>query len=78
VLLVTAEADTLVPTAPTREAIPGMCAEGYALEHVDCAGVEHGDAPILTLPRQIEWIDARMRDEPADAGCAVGTPVECG
>jgi len=78
VLLVTAEADTLVPTGPTREAIPGLCAEGYTLEHVDCAGVDHGDPAILTLSRQVGWIDARMRDEAVEPGCAVAAPESCG
>lgn len=78
VLLITGEADTLVPTAPTREAIPALCAEGYTLEHVDCAGLDHGDPPLLTLSRQLGWIDARMRDEPVTAGCGVSEPEDCG
>ena len=78
VLLVTTEEDSLVPTAPTRDVIPGLCAEGYTLEHVECAGVDHGDAPMLSRSRQVGWIDARMRDEAADPGCAVSEPVSCG
>jgi hypothetical protein len=78
VLLVTAEDDTLVPTAPTRAAIPALCDEGYTLEHLDCAGLDHGDAPVRTLQRQLAWIDARMRGEAVAAGCGVGVPVNCG
>jgi hypothetical protein len=78
ILLVTAEDDTLVPTAPTRTAILALCDEGYTLEHLDCAGLEHGDAPVRTLQRQLAWIDARMRGEAVAAGCGVGVPVNCG
>ncbi len=49
-------------------AIPALCDEGYTLEHVDCAGLEHGDAPVRTLQRQIAWIDARMRGEAVAPG----------
>ena len=77
VLLVTAAGDTLVPEQGALEAIPRMCDEGYTLEHVSCAGAEHGDAPVLTLPRQIAWMDARLRGEPVPAGCAPGAPVAC-
>jgi hypothetical protein len=78
VLLITAESDTLVPTQPTRDAIPALCDEGYAIEHIDCAGAEHGDAPVLTLPQQVQWIDARMSGDPAAWGCGATVPVSCG
>jgi dienelactone hydrolase len=77
VLLVTGEIDTLVPTAPTREAIPAMCAQGYTLQHIDCADLEHGEAPLQTLRDQIGWMDARMRGEPVAEGCAVASPSVC-
>jgi dienelactone hydrolase len=78
VLLISAAADTLVPEAPIRAAIPKLCAEGYAIEHVSCAGEEHGDSPVSTLKRQIDWLDARMNGAAAPAGCAVAAPGACG
>lgn len=78
VLLITAESDTLVPTQPTRDAIPALCDEGYMIEHIDCAAAAHGDAPVLTLPLQVEWIDARMSGDPAPFGCGVSAPSSCG
>lgn len=77
VLLITGESDTLVPAAPVRAAIPALCDEGYAIEHIECAGAEHGDAPGLTLREQVDFLDARMRGEPADPGCGVSAPVTC-
>lgn len=58
-MIVTGEADTLVPEAPVRDAIPALCAEGYAITHVSCTGAEHGEAPLQTLGAQIGWMDAR-------------------
>ena len=77
VLLITGESDTLVPAAPVRAAIPALCDEGYTLQHIECAGLEHGEAPVMTLQDQIGWMDARMRGEPADEGCGVTSPVTC-
>ena len=77
VLLVTAENDTLVPSQAVRDAIPGLCAEGYAIEHLECAGLEHDDAPLMTLMNQMGWLEARLRGEPADSGCGVSAPVTC-
>ncbi len=77
VLLITAESDILVPSAPVRAAIPGLCDEGYTLEHIECAGLEHGEAPLMSLQDQIGWMDARMRGEPAGVGCGVSAPVTC-
>ncbi len=77
VLLVTATDDTLVPSAPVEAAIPALCDEGYTLEHVSCDGLEHGEAPVMTLQDQIRWLDARMDGDPVDPGCGVGAPVTC-
>lgn len=76
-LVVTGEADTLVLPGPQRDGIQALCAEGYTIEHVACAGLEHGDAPLATLSRQIDWLDARAAGEPAAVGCAASEPTSC-
>lgn len=78
VLVITGESDTLVPSAPVRAAIPALCDEGYTLQHIECAGAEHGDAPGLTLREQIDFLDARMRGDAPTPGCGVSAPVSCG
>ncbi|MES2641720.1 MAG: lipase family protein [Myxococcota bacterium] len=77
VLIITAESDTLVPAAPVRAAIPALCDEGYTLQHIECAGLEHGEAPLMTLMDQVGWLDARMRGDAVDPGCGVQAPVTC-
>lgn len=38
VLVVTAEGDDLAWPAPVRDDVPALCAQGYRVEHVECAG----------------------------------------
>lgn len=78
VLLITAEADDLALAPPTHDAIAPLCAEGYVVEHIQCAGAGHVEAPANTLVEQWRWMQARFDGEPlAGEACVVDAPREC-
>jgi hypothetical protein len=79
VFIVTGEADSLVQAGPTRDSVPTLCAEGYQIQYMECAGAEHVEAAANTLLIQWAWLQARLAGEPLDGAetCVVSEPVAC-
>lgn len=78
VFIGTAELDELVVTAPTRDDVPRLCAEGYEITYQECAGEGHTGGAVAGLPTQWAWLQARLAGEPLPDGvCTVPAPEVC-
>lgn len=77
VLLVTGEDDDLAWAPAARDDIEPMCAMGYEVQHVECAGADHVSAGVDSLPVQLAWIEARLRGEPVEGACRVTEAAAC-
>lgn len=80
VLVVTGERDELAWPQPTHDDVLALCAQGYRIEHVQCAGADHTGAAVAALPKMIAWALAAGRGEDPSEGattCAIGAPVAC-
>jgi hypothetical protein len=77
VLIITAESDELAWPEPVHEDIPELCAQGYAIDHIQCAGADHVAGAIDTLPIQFSWLMNRVDDVEVRPSCAVSEPVDC-
>ena len=78
VLIITAENDDLAWPEPVHTDIPQLCAQGYAIEHVQCAGADHVAGAVDTLPVQFSWLMDRIAGEPPGTTCTVSEPQSCG
>lgn len=77
VLYVVAENDELVAAAPTRAAFGPLCDAGYTMEYIECAGADHVQGAVWSLPTQIDWAFDRLAGLPLDAPCVQGAPETC-
>ncbi len=79
VLLVVSEDDDLVVADTVRDSIPTLCADGYDIDYLECAGADHSEGAVLTLPYQLEWVADRLAGVPLadDQLCVVEDPIEC-
>jgi dienelactone hydrolase len=73
------ESDTLVDLDTERKAVQELCAQGYEITFIECAGAGHAEAGVWTLVDQLAWIRARLAGDPLDASrtCVVSDPEEC-
>lgn len=71
------EADDLVYTPVVRADLPGLCEQGYQIEHVECAGAGHTDAVLQSVPFIIRWVEDRLAGEPLEDPCTIHAPVDC-
>jgi pimeloyl-ACP methyl ester carboxylesterase len=78
-LVVQGELDDLVPAFAERADVAALCADGYEIEYLECAGGGHSVADVQTVFYLLDWIDARLAGEPlpAERTCVVGAPVSC-
>jgi hypothetical protein len=76
-LVVESELDDLVWAAPNRDDVPLLCAQGYDIEYVECAGAGHTEGAVQSLPYQWRWLQARLAGEPLATPCVVGPAVNC-
>ncbi len=79
VLVVLSELDTWVVADVVRAELPLLCAQGYAIQHVECAGASHSEGAIQSIPYQLDWARARLAGEPLDPAdaCVITTPQDC-
>ena len=77
VLIVLSELDELVVTEPVRESLPALCDQGYDLEHLECAGADHTEGAVSSLPYQIDWVADRLAGEPLEGTCVINEPIDC-
>jgi hypothetical protein len=76
-LVVVSGADDLVVPGPQRAAVPVLCAQGYDIEYVECAGAGHTEGAVQSIPLQFEWMRARLAGEPLATRCVPTEPIDC-
>lgn len=78
-LFVLGERDDLVDAASERADFDRLCAAGYRLDYLECAGAGHTEAAAWSLPEQIAWLQARLEGRPLDpaAVCRRRPPSRC-
>lgn len=76
-LIITAELDALAWPDPVHHDIPGLCTEGYAIEHIQCAGLSHVPGSIQSLGMQWDWLQNALSGNPYTS-CVVSVPQVCG
>lgn len=77
VFIVTAELDALVVAEPTRSDVPRLCADGYDINYMECAGAGHVDGALDSLPQQWAWLQDRIAGLPLQAPCEVPPAEAC-
>jgi len=76
-LMVYAENDDLVITEPMREDFDGLCASGFNLDYLECAGAGHSEGAVWSLPEQYAWLKDRLAGAPLPAGACTRKPPVC-
>ena len=76
-LVVISEADELVVADTVRDSIPVLCGQGYDIEHLECAGADHTEGAVNSLPYQIEWMEDRLAGVPLEGSCVINAPIDC-
>lgn len=78
-LIVLSENDELVDTPIERDSFDALCGRGFALEYLECAGVDHADGAVGSFAEQLDFLAARRRGDPwpAEAQCVRTPPVVC-
>lgn len=77
-LMVYAENDTLVVTAPMREDFDRLCSQGYELMFLECQGAQHSEGATWSLREQADWLRDRIAGKPLPAGmCQRSAPTCC-
>lgn len=71
--------DTLVITDIIRDHLPQLCAQGYRLETIECAGLSHTRGARAALPHAHRWLQARLTGEAPDPAlsCLIPEPIDC-
>lgn len=79
ILYVLGENDDLVHTPIERESFVTLCDRGMPLQYLECAGASHTRATAWSYPEIIDFVTARMADEPMDVAdsCVVTEPQTC-
>jgi len=79
VLFVLGEDDTLVYSPVIRDDFDRLCGLGYRLEYLECAGAEHVEAAVWSMPEQVAWLEDRLAGVPLDpvTECHRTAPVTC-
>lgn len=77
VLFQVSELDELVVGSVERASAAALCDQGYDLDYVECAGADHVDGAVQTLPLQIRWVRDRLAGVPLGETCVIAPPVDC-
>jgi hypothetical protein len=76
-LIVLGEADDLVEADVVRPDIPVLCAQGYRIAEMECAGAGHTEAAGQSMLTQWAWAQARLAGEPLTDACVIHDPTVC-
>ncbi len=78
-LWVLSENDELVNTPLERASFDALCARGFQMQYLECAGVEHTEGALGSFAEQIDFLQARLRGDPWDPQdiCRRTAPVPC-
>ncbi len=78
-LVVLSEDDDLVISPVIRADILTLCQQGYQIEHLECEGADHAEGAVLSLPYQVDWVQARLEARDLDESmlCIINDPVDC-
>lgn len=73
------ELDDVALVEVQREVLPTLCAQGMALEVVECAGADHEATGRQGLDEGWAWLVDRMDGDPWDSAlaCQDWTPIDC-
>jgi len=77
VLTVYGELDDLVIPGVQRPDWERLCADGWALEQLQCAGAGHAETTLFSIPEQLAWLRDRLAGRPRGAVCEWTEPVCC-
>jgi|GEM_PF-241570 len=70
--------DTLVDPQVERESFTTLCAQGYELEFLECAGAGHSDGYLYSLDDQFDFLEARLAGAPMPAStCSLQMATTC-
>jgi hypothetical protein len=75
--MILSENDTLVFPDIERDSLLKLCEQGYQIQFKECAGASHSKGFLWSLDEQMDWLDARMRNEPLTNYCVLHDPVKC-
>jgi pimeloyl-ACP methyl ester carboxylesterase len=78
-MFVLSENDELVDTPIERDAFDALCGRGFAMEYLECAGMDHAGGAVGSFAEQLDFLAARRRGDewPADAQCVRTPPTVC-
>ena len=77
VYMILAEDDDLAWAPPAREDITALCAQGYEIEHLECAGASHVDGAVDSLGQQLDFVARMFAGDALVASCEIQEPVVC-
>ena len=76
ILFVVSENDELVNSTVQRQSFDALCATGYRMQYLECAGARHTEGAVWSLPEQFAWLDDRLAGKPMTEVCQ-RTPPRC-
>ena len=78
-LFVFAELDDVVLPETQLDDVQDLCDADAPIEVFTCAGADHVQGPLWSLPEQLAWMEARVAGEPLGGAdpCADLTPLTC-
>ena len=77
VFMILSENDTLVFPDIERASMQKLCDQGYQIQFMECAGASHSKGFLWSLDDQMDWLDARMRNEPLTDICTIHPAETC-
>lgn len=78
-LMIFGEEDDVVATMAQSDAVAALCDQMDHLEIRTCAGADHAEAAIWTIPEVLDWLRARLDDPgaPTAPSCGLPVPTRC-
>lgn len=77
VLYVVSELDELVLAGPTRDAYGDLCAAGYTMNYIECAGADHTEGALWSLGQVLDWLTDRVDGVPLEGACTQPPAMTC-